>query len=268
MTDMFDPTAYVDEVRGPHRGGDPEEGGRPRDFRYRSGPPEGKGKVIDLMEALRASLEKTEKASARHTARQRKAPKRVEQAATPGPQELPSGNCRRESRWIHTACRTSNVSSASVARYDQGTYRRRLCQARARSATPVSLLLPGPDRPAHRARAHAGQRSAPRVRRALHDLRRNLPETMPLSGIEHQRGRRSRRRARGQYRWQVDDGQYLLGLDVVSRKASCRWSKCRQPVASAKSEPDTIRCGSRARARRHRPSRRTRHTNAQWAAIP
>ena len=45
-------------------------------------PPEGKGKVIDLVEALRASLEKTEKARVTVSKiGERKAPKRVEEAA-------------------------------------------------------------------------------------------------------------------------------------------------------------------------------------------
>jgi tetratricopeptide (TPR) repeat protein len=54
-----------------------------------------------------------------------------------------------------------------------------------------------------------------RVRRALDELRQSLPETVPLSGLsicavgEHVVVRD------GTCRWQVDDGQYLLALDVV-----------------------------------------------------
>jgi DNA-binding transcriptional MerR regulator len=54
-----------------------------------------------------------------------------------------------------------------------------------------------------------------RVRRALDELRQSLPETVPLSGLsicavgEHVVVRD------GTSRWQVDDGQYLLALDVV-----------------------------------------------------
>jgi len=53
-----------------------------------------------------------------------------------------------------------------------------------------------------------------RIRRSLESLRRNLPESMPLSGLaisavgDHVVVRD------GDARWQVDSGQYLLGLDV------------------------------------------------------
>ncbi|HJX20547.1 MAG TPA: tetratricopeptide repeat protein, partial [Steroidobacteraceae bacterium] len=53
-----------------------------------------------------------------------------------------------------------------------------------------------------------------RIRRSLESLRRNLPESMPLSGLaisavgDHVVVRD------GEARWQVDSGQYLLGLDV------------------------------------------------------
>ena len=53
-----------------------------------------------------------------------------------------------------------------------------------------------------------------RIRRSLESLRRNLPESMPLSGLaisavgDHVVVRD------GDARWQADSGQYLLGLDV------------------------------------------------------
>lgn len=55
---------------------------------------------------------------------------------------------------------------------------------------------------------------AKRVRRSLDQLRRELPEAMPLSGLaisavgDHVVVRD------GELRWQADSGQYLLGLDV------------------------------------------------------
>src|SRR5262245_31915591 len=78
QTDLFDPTAYVDEVRGRIESAIQKkvEG---QEISVSEAPVEGKGKVIDLMEALRASLEKTE--AARASASKlgpRKAPKRVE----------------------------------------------------------------------------------------------------------------------------------------------------------------------------------------------
>ncbi len=57
-----------------------------------------------------------------------------------------------------------------------------------------------------------------RIRRSLESLRRNLPESMPLSGLaisavgDHVVVRD------GDARWQVDSGQYLLGLDVSLQK--------------------------------------------------
>jgi DNA-binding transcriptional MerR regulator len=54
-----------------------------------------------------------------------------------------------------------------------------------------------------------------RIRSSLQDLRRNLPETMPLSGLSICAvGDRVVVRD-GKTRWQADNGQYLLGLDVL-----------------------------------------------------
>jgi DNA end-binding protein Ku len=83
QADMFDPTAYVDEVRGRIEAAIQKkvEG---QEISISEGPPPGAGKVIDLMEALRASLEKSESARASATKLgPRKAPKRVEEAARP-----------------------------------------------------------------------------------------------------------------------------------------------------------------------------------------
>jgi DNA end-binding protein Ku len=78
QADLFDPTSYVDEVRGRIEAAIQKkvEG---QEISVAEEPVVGKGKVIDLMEALRASLEKTEAARA-STSRlgPRKAPKRVE----------------------------------------------------------------------------------------------------------------------------------------------------------------------------------------------
>jgi DNA end-binding protein Ku len=77
--DKFDPTAYTDELRGRIEAAIQKkvEG---HEISVSEIAPETGGKVIDLMEALRASLEKTE--AAKTSASQlgtRKAPKRVEQ---------------------------------------------------------------------------------------------------------------------------------------------------------------------------------------------
>jgi DNA end-binding protein Ku len=82
-TEAFDPTAYTDELRARIQAAIQKkvEG---HEISVSEIAPEGANKVIDLMEALRASLEKTE--AARASTSQigpRKAPKRVEQPAAP-----------------------------------------------------------------------------------------------------------------------------------------------------------------------------------------
>ena len=79
----FDPAAYVDEVRGRIEGAIQQkvEG---QEISVSEAPDPNKGKVIDLMEALRASLDRTESARASATKLgPRKAPKRVEETAKP-----------------------------------------------------------------------------------------------------------------------------------------------------------------------------------------
>ena len=54
-----------------------------------------------------------------------------------------------------------------------------------------------------------------RIHRSLEDLRRHLPETVPLSGLSICAvGERVVVRD-GKTRWQADNGQYLLGLEVM-----------------------------------------------------
>ena len=79
----FDPQAYKDELRGRIEAAIQKkvEG---HEISISEGPAPSTGKVIDLMEALRASLEKTETARASATKLgPRKAPKRVEEATRP-----------------------------------------------------------------------------------------------------------------------------------------------------------------------------------------
>ena len=81
-TEKFDPSAYRDEVRGRIEAAIEKKVGTGEEISVIEPPVEGKGKVIDLMDALRASLERTE--SAKATASKlgsRKAPKRAEQPA-------------------------------------------------------------------------------------------------------------------------------------------------------------------------------------------
>jgi DNA end-binding protein Ku len=79
QADMFDPTTYVDEVRGRIEAAIQKkvEG---QEISVSEAPVESTGKVIDLMEALRASLQKTEAARASTTKLgPRKSAKRVEE---------------------------------------------------------------------------------------------------------------------------------------------------------------------------------------------
>lgn len=79
----FDPTAYTDELRGRIEAAIQKKVDG-QEISISETAPEGSGKIIDLMEALRASLEKTEAAKVSTSKLgPRKAPKRVEQAAKP-----------------------------------------------------------------------------------------------------------------------------------------------------------------------------------------
>lgn len=79
--EQFDPTAYKDEVRARIEA-EIQKKVEGQEISVAETAPEPTGKVIDLMEALRASLQKTEAAKASATKLgPRKAPKRVEQPA-------------------------------------------------------------------------------------------------------------------------------------------------------------------------------------------
>jgi DNA end-binding protein Ku len=79
--EKFDPDAYRDEVRARIQGEiDKKVAGK--EISVTEAPSPGEGKVIDLMEALRASLQRTESARSQvNRLGPRKEPKRVEQAA-------------------------------------------------------------------------------------------------------------------------------------------------------------------------------------------
>ncbi len=80
--EKFDPDAYKDEVRGRIEAAIKKKVDEGQEITMAEPAPAGEGKVIDLMEALRASLEKSGKS--RDQASQlgpRKAPKRIEEPA-------------------------------------------------------------------------------------------------------------------------------------------------------------------------------------------
>jgi DNA end-binding protein Ku len=79
--EKFDPDAYRDEVRSRIEA-EIEKKVSGKEISVTEAPPPGEGKVIDLMEALRASLQRTESARAQaNRLGPRKEPKRIEEAA-------------------------------------------------------------------------------------------------------------------------------------------------------------------------------------------
>jgi DNA end-binding protein Ku len=81
-SEKFDPAAYKDEVRGRIEAAIKKKVEEGQEITMAEPPPPGDGKVIDLMEALRASLEKRGKArDAGAELGPRKAPKRIEEPA-------------------------------------------------------------------------------------------------------------------------------------------------------------------------------------------
>jgi tetratricopeptide (TPR) repeat protein len=76
-----------------------------------------------------------------------------------------------------------------------------------------------------------------RIRRSLEDLRQRLPETAPLSGLSIRAvGDRVVVR-QGKENWQVDDGQYVLELDVSVARGELRVVERHEPAAQVSTEP-------------------------------
>jgi DNA-binding transcriptional MerR regulator len=77
-----------------------------------------------------------------------------------------------------------------------------------------------------------------RIRHSLEDLREHLPQTMPLSGLSICAvGDRVVVRD-GKHRWQADNGQYLLGLDVMQENGILHMVERRQLPADDSSGAD------------------------------
>jgi DNA-binding transcriptional MerR regulator len=76
-----------------------------------------------------------------------------------------------------------------------------------------------------------------RIRRSLEDLRQLLPETAPLSGLSIRAiGDRVVVRD-GKAHWQVDDGQYVLELDVSVAHGELRVVERHEPASPIAKEP-------------------------------
>jgi tetratricopeptide (TPR) repeat protein len=79
---------------------------------------------------------------------------------------------------------------------------------------------------------------ARRVRRALEDLRQHLPDSVPLSGLSICAvGERVVVRD-GDARWQVDDGQYVLALEVDVRGGELRVVDRQEPGREEPADAD------------------------------
>ncbi|HVH83695.1 MAG TPA: hypothetical protein VM713_05185, partial [Steroidobacteraceae bacterium] len=77
---------------------------------------------------------------------------------------------------------------------------------------------------------------AKRIRRSLQRLRRELPASLPLSGLAISAvGERVVVRD-GETRWQADSGQYLLGLDVTLEDGVLQVVEHKPPAAPAAAE--------------------------------
>lgn len=78
-----------------------------------------------------------------------------------------------------------------------------------------------------------------RITRSLEDLRKHLPEQMPLSGLSISAvGDRVVVRD-GKNHFQVDDGQYVLGLDVSVENGVLRVVEHKEQAASEQPSPET-----------------------------
>jgi tetratricopeptide (TPR) repeat protein len=75
-----------------------------------------------------------------------------------------------------------------------------------------------------------------RISRSLEDLRRHLPETVPISGLSISAVGDHVVVREGKSHWQVDDGQYLLGLDVSIENGLLRVIERKDEPAPASEE--------------------------------
>ena len=235
-SEAFDPAAYTDEHRGRIEAAIQKkvEG---QEISVSEIAPEGGGKVIDLMEALRASLEKTE--AAKDVGRQAR-PAQGRQARRATCQDRPQG----QSPVTRPESQMQSYSVRDVERV------LRLSRSTIRGLIDVGFVTPtrGPRREyrfsfqdlivlrAARALIQA-KVSRRRIRRSLEDLREHLPETMPLSGLSICAvGDRVVVRD-GKSHCQVDNGQYVLGLDVSVEDGVLRVVERKEEAAAAAVKP-------------------------------
>ena len=204
-SETFDPAAYTDEVAARIEAAVQKkvEG---QEITLAEAP-EGGAQVIDLMEALRASLEK--KAPARAKAAVGSAQPRRRRASRPSGRSRPRRRRRRRARRAKKSASRARrrrapvrrprrrEAAAPVAQHHPRADRRRLRLARARAARRLAVLVPGPDRAAHRAGARRREGAAA----ADHAIgaRASPPPSRGDAAVRasHRRRGRPRRRARG-----------------------------------------------------------------------
>ena len=202
------------------------------------------------MEALRASLEKATRRALRpqvsrlgpqrrHAASASKQPR---QALTQSGQALAAGD---HDAFLQHAGRGTGPAAARAAPCRDSCGRLR--PSRARTAAAVSLLVPGPDHPARRPRARAGQHSAPRIRRSLGSFGSVCRRPCPCQASPSARSATASWCVREPSHWQADDGQYLLGLDVSVHNGMLRVIEHRRqraaepaPAAAVDDAPDAV----------------------------
>ncbi len=131
--------------------------------------PEGGAQVIDLMEALRASLEKKGGAgdgrqtqTAEPQPETRKPPKRAagRRRGRDAQERQEIARADRSDVMHPYGVRDVEKLLAPAAQHDPRAGRRRIRVARARTAQRLAVLVPGPDRAAHRAGARGGEGAA------------------------------------------------------------------------------------------------------------
>ena len=224
-SDTFDPSQYTDDVAARIEAAVQKkvEG---QEITLAEAPEGGGAQVIDLMEALRASLEK--KAPAREAAAEpaaaepapatRKPAKRAQQAAAAGAGRAQGGE------------EISDIGGAREAVHAYGVRDveklLRLSRSTIRSLIAAGFVTParGP-RGAWRfsfqdlivlrtAQALAEANVPPRrIMRSMRELRRHLPDAMPLSGLDIGAVADRVVVREGGSRWQAESGQYLLEFD-------------------------------------------------------
>ena len=107
----------------------------------------------------------------------------------------------------------------------------------------------------------AAQVPAKRITRSMRELRRHLPESMPLSGLTIGAVADRVVVREGARRWQAESGQYLLASKAIRRRLAVRTGGARRSRPEHGAAPDAEALLERALASRKRTSRAPRHVS-------